>query len=142
MKKYKIIEELLLFLINGNLCFRYTDKYKTKNMNDHLLTLHINKKITIFLMCMEKVEFDDNLYSKLEKAIKSSAIIDMVYVVSIKLFQKAIFYNPSRENFIYFYRYLGIHGWECESIILKGLLFEKKYDEIKKICGSTRICNY
>ena len=41
-------------------------------------------------------------------------------------------YNPNKENCVHFYRYLIINAWEFEGTIVKGLLFEKKYEEIKE----------
>ena len=78
------------------------------------------------------VEFDSQLYGLLKMEIQSQKLIDQPYFLAIEQYKKILSYNLNKENCVHFYRYLVINAWEFESFIVKGLLFEKKYEEIKE----------
>lgn len=95
-----------------------------------------DKKISriyhILSTLIKYIHFDAQLYDALEKVIQSHKLIDQPYFLSVELYKKILSYNPTKENCVQFYRYLVVNAWEFESIIVKGLLFEKKYEEIKE----------
>ena len=91
----------------------------------------ISRVYHILYTLINDIHFDTQLYDVLEMVVQSHKLIDQPYFLSVELYKKLLSHNPNKENCVHFYRYLVINTWEYEGIIVKGLLFEKKYEEIK-----------
>ena len=141
-KRYKILLYLFTSILEGKciswcLFDHYWDKRTTHSLTkNEFMQKFCDKKISriyhILYNLITNVHFDAQLYDLLERIIQSEKLIDQPYFLSVELYKKILSYNSNKENCVHFYRYLGIHAWEFESIIIKGLLFEKKYEEIKE----------
>ena len=141
-KKYKVLLYLFTSILDGKsisncLFYQYWDKRTIHSLTKtEFLEKFCDKKISriyyILYNLITNIHFDAQLYDLLERIIQSEKLIDQPYFLAIELYRKILSYNPNKENCVYFYRYLGINAWEFESIIIKGLLFEKKYEEIKE----------
>ena len=141
-KRYKILLYLFTSILDGEcisdcLFYHYWDKRTTHSLTkNEFMEKFCDKKISriyyILYNLITDVEFDSQLYSLLEMVIQSENLIDQPYFLAIEVYKKILSYNLNKENYVHFYRYLVINAWEFESIIVKGLLFEKKYEEIKE----------
>lgn len=141
-KKYKILLYLFTSILEGKcisscLFYHYWDKRTTHSLTkNEFMEKFCDKKISriyyILYNLITDVEFDSQLYGLLKMVIQSQKLIDQPYFLAIELYKKILSYNLNKENCVHFYRYLVINAWEFESFIVKGLLFEKKYEEIKE----------
>ena len=141
-KKYKILLYLFTSILDGKnifdcLFYHYWDKRTIHTLTKtEFLEKFCYKKISriyyILYNLITDIEFDSQLYGLLERVIQSENLIDQPYFLAIELYKKILSYNPNKENCVHFYIYLIINAWEFEGIIVKGLLFEKKYEEIKE----------
>ena len=119
------------------LFYQYWDKRTIHTLTKtEFLEKFCYKKISriycILYNLITDIKFDSQLYGLLERVIQSENLIDQPYFLAIELYKKILSYNPNKENCVHFYIYLTINAWEFEGIIVKGLLFEKKYEEIKE----------
>ena len=141
-KRYKILLYLFTSILDGKnifdcLFYQYWDKRTIHSLTktEFLEKIWDNKISRIYYILynlITDVHFDSQLYDLLEKLIQSEKLICQPYFLAIELYKKILSYNPNKENCVHFYRYLIINAWEFESFIIKGLLFEKKYEEIKE----------
>ncbi len=141
-KSYKILLYLFTSILEGKcisscLFYHYLDKRSIQSLiKNEFMEKICDKKISriyhILSTLIKYIHFDAQLYDALEKVIQSHKLIDQPYFLSVELYKKILSYNPTKENCVQFYRYLVVNAWEFESIIVKGLLFEKKYEEIKE----------
>ena len=140
-KRYKILLYLFTSILDGKsisdcLFYHYWDKRTTHSLTkNEFMEKFCDKKISriyyILYNLITDVEFDSQLYGLLKMVIQSENLIDQPYFLAIELYKKILSYNLNKANCVHFYRYLIINAWEFESFIVKGLLFEKKYEEIK-----------
>ena len=141
-KRYKILLYLFTSILDGEdifdcLFYQYWDKRTIHTLTQtEFLEKFCDKKISriyyILYNLITDVEFDIQLYGLLERVIQSENLIYQPYFLAIELYKKILSYNLNKENCVHFYRDLIINAWEFESFIVKGLLFEKKYEEIKE----------
>ena len=140
-KRYKILLYLFTNILEGKcitscLFYHYWDKRTTHALTkNEFMENFCDKKISrvyhILYTLINDIHFDTQLYDVLEMVVQSHKLIDQPYFLSVELYKKLLSHNPNKENCVHFYRYLVINAWEYEGIIVKGLLFEKKYEEIK-----------
>lgn len=141
-KRYKILLLLLTSILEGKtisscLFYHYWNQRTIQSVTKTKFWEIIgNKKLSriyhILCTTITDIHLDDQLCHLLERIIQLEKLIDQPYFLSIELYKKILSYNSNKENGVHFYRYLGINAWEFESIIIKGLLFQKKYEEIKE----------
>ena len=141
-KRYKILLYLFTSILDGKnifdcLFYQYWDKRTIHTLTKtEFLEKYCDKKISriyhILYNLITNVHFDAKLYDLLKMVIQSHELIDQPYFLAVELYKKMLSYNPNKENCVHFYRYLIINAWEFEGTIVKGLLFEKKYEEIKE----------
>ena len=141
-KKYKILLYLFTSILEGKciswcLFEHYWDKRTTHSLTkNEFMQKFCDKKISriyhILYNLITNVHFDAQLYDLLKMVIQSHELIDQPYFLAVELYKKMLSYNPNKENCVHFCRYLIINAWEFEGTIVKGLLFEKKYEEIKE----------
>ena len=141
-KRYKILLYLFTSILDGKnifdcLFYQYWDKRTIHTLTKtEFLEKYCDKKISriyhILYNLITNVHFDAQLYDLLKMVIQSHELIDQPYFLAVELYKKMLSYNPNKENCVHFYRYLIINAWEFEGTIVKGLLFEKKYEEIKE----------